>query len=216
MRPVDIQSGLRIVIENLEKIGIDYMIVGSVAGTLSPSCSKNEFSSAGSNSGKAKNSNGPQVVNADAPGANTSQSLKWLSLRESFAVCLSDALPACPANWKQAGVFYCTTEATTNTSTATAGQDGDILNKVKINKTSSTCPPTHSLFADKCVAPSKNNTRLNFAYSPMANVCPTFCNEFGCQWLPDNTTTSVVVCIEEELPICAADWKVTGNEKCHL
>ena len=96
------------------------------------------------------------------------------------------------------------------------GQDGDILNKVKINKTSSTCPPTHSLFADKCVAPSKNNTRLNFAYSPMANVCPTFCNEFGCQWLPDNTTTSVVVCIEDELPICAADWKVTGNEKCHL
>jgi hypothetical protein len=34
MRPVDVQSGLRIVIENLEKLGIDYMIVGSVAGTL--------------------------------------------------------------------------------------------------------------------------------------------------------------------------------------
>lgn len=34
MRPVDIQTGLRAVIENLETIGIDYMIVGSVACTL--------------------------------------------------------------------------------------------------------------------------------------------------------------------------------------
>lgn len=34
MRSVDIQTGLRVVIETLEKIGVDYMIVGSVAGTL--------------------------------------------------------------------------------------------------------------------------------------------------------------------------------------
>jgi hypothetical protein len=34
MRSVDIQTGLRIVIETLEKMGSDYMIVGSVAGTV--------------------------------------------------------------------------------------------------------------------------------------------------------------------------------------
>jgi hypothetical protein len=34
MRPVDIQTGLKIVVQIIEGHGIDYMIVGSIAGTL--------------------------------------------------------------------------------------------------------------------------------------------------------------------------------------
>jgi hypothetical protein len=34
MKPVDINTGLKLVIEKLESAGIDYMIVGSIAGTV--------------------------------------------------------------------------------------------------------------------------------------------------------------------------------------
>lgn len=34
MKPVDINTGLKLVIEKLESAGVEYMIVGSIAGAL--------------------------------------------------------------------------------------------------------------------------------------------------------------------------------------
>lgn len=148
--------------------------------------------------------------------ANASGSSRWQNLRESYSVCVSDALPVCPPNWKELGIFYCTEEKSANLSAPTPGQSVEIISKISFSKTTSVCPKNHTLFVDKCIAPSKNSVRLNLAYSPVSDVCPTFCNEFGCQWVKDGAAPVTEVCVEEELPLCSANWKVSGLQKCRL